>query len=310
MFGEDQDPLNAGAPPQKIPEGLTGRRNLAGAPPPAVTPPAAAPQRAPSRPVQPVDDEATLRRNAEDLAREDEWAGEVATLIRNRPSAVPPAPKPPPPAAAPPKPAAAPPKPAAPPLRPAPPPPAAPRVVAKITPEADEELVLDDPTANVPGGATQLTKALAEKAPAPKKAASAPKKAVAEAPAPERSILGPVALALVAGMMVGALFGALGGGLLGAKLFSSTVAAPPLALPAPSLRLSVPPGSKVTLDDEALILNNKGEAERPLTAGAPVTLRVEPVGAAPYEETLTPQEGQLWVVQIVPSALSPKDSKR
>jgi hypothetical protein len=181
--------------------------------------------------------------------------------------------------------------------------------VAKITPEVDEELVLDDPTANVPGGATQLTKALAEKAPAPKKTAAAPKKAAVEAPAPERSILGPVALALVAGMMLGGLFGVLSGGLVGAKLFSAP-AAPPAALPAPILRLSAPPGSKVVLDGEDLILNNKGEAERTLTAGAPVTLRVEPVGAAPYEETLTPQEGQVWVVQVVASALSPKDSKR
>jgi serine/threonine protein kinase len=31
MFGEEQDPLSPGAPPQKIPEGLSGRRNLAGA---------------------------------------------------------------------------------------------------------------------------------------------------------------------------------------------------------------------------------------------------------------------------------------
>jgi hypothetical protein len=108
--------------------------------------------------------------------------------------------------------------------------------VAKVTPEVDEELVLDDPTANVPGGATQLTKALAEKAPAPKKAAApAPKKAAAEPPPPERSILGPVALALVAGMMVGGLVGGLSGGLLGAKLFSSTVAAPPAALPGAQL---------------------------------------------------------------------------
>ncbi|MEY3212597.1 MAG: hypothetical protein RIT28_3078, partial [Pseudomonadota bacterium] len=76
------------------------------------------------------------------------------------------------------------------------------------------------------------------------------------------------------------------------------------------LRLSVPPGSKVTLDGEALILNNKGEAERALIAGVPVTLRVEPDGASPTEERLTPQEGQVWVVQVVSKALSPKDSKR
>ncbi|MCK6524892.1 hypothetical protein L6R49_26105, partial [Myxococcota bacterium] len=262
--------------------------------------------RAPARPVPTVDDEATLRRTAEDLAREDEWSGEVATLIRNRPGAVT--------AAAPPK-APAPKAPTPPPTPPPKPTPApkqaaAPKVVAKVTPDVEEELVLDDPTANVPGGAAQLTKALAEKAPAPKKAAPAPKKAPVEAPPQERSILGPVALALVAGMMVGALVGGLGGGIIGSRLFPTTVEVAPPPLPAPSLRLSAPPGSKVTLDGEALILNNDGEAEVPLTAGDKVTLRVEPTGGSPYEERLTPEPGQIWVVQIVPSTLSTKASKR